>query len=132
MRFVDDLCDALFAPRHSLSRLIGTATGLAAQSLEQIGVLLSGGLRLGLMVFGWIAIVAPFGGSAQEMLARATSTEMVFQLGQMSISPGLIFGGAAVFAAGLVITRVVRGWVETTYLPRTRIDVGVPTFRRAN
>jgi len=127
MRFVDDLCDALFAPRRRLSRLIGAATGLSSQALEQIGVLLSGVLRLSLMVFGWMAIVAPFGGSAQEILARATSAEMVFKLGQISISPGLIFGGLAVFAAGLVITRVVRGWLETTYLPRTRIDVGVRT-----
>ena len=127
MRFVDDLCDALFAARRRLSRVIATATGLSGQALEQIGVLLSGVLRLGLMVFGWMAIMAPFGGSARDILARATSTELVFKLGQISVSPGLIFGGLAVFGAGLVITRVVRGWVETTYLPRTRIDLGVRT-----
>jgi potassium-dependent mechanosensitive channel len=127
MRFVDDLCDALFGPRRALSRLIGAATGLSANALEQIGVLLSGVLRLGLMVVGWIAMVSPFGSSGREILLRATSTEMVFKLGQISISPGLIFGGVAVFAAGLVITRVVRRWMETTYLPKTAIDVGLRT-----
>jgi small-conductance mechanosensitive channel len=127
MRFVDDLCDALFGPRRGLSRLIGAATGLSANALEQIGVLLSGVLRLGLMVVGWIAMVSPFGSSAREILLRATSTEMVFKLGQISISPGLIFGGVAVFAAGLVITRVVRRWMEITYLPKTGIDVGLRT-----
>jgi small-conductance mechanosensitive channel len=127
MRFVDDLCDALFGPRRPLSRLIGAATGLSANALEQIGVLLSGVLRLGLMVVGWIAMVSPFGSSAREILLRATSTDLVFKLGQISISPGLIFGGAAVFAAGLVITRVVRRWMETTYLPKTGIDVGLRT-----
>lgn len=127
MRFVDDLCDALFAPRHGLSRLVGAATGLSDQALEQIGVLLSGVLRLGLMIFGWMAIVAPIGASAREVFLRATSTDMVFKLGQISISPGLIFGGVVVFAAGLMITRVVRSWVETTYLPKTRIDVGLRT-----
>lgn len=127
MRFVDDLCEALFAPRLGLSRLIGAATGLSDQALEQIGVLLSGVLRLGLIVFGWMAIVAPFGGSAREVFTRATSSEMAFKLGQLSISPGLIFGGVVVFAIGLVITRVVRGWLETTYLPKTRIDVGLRT-----
>jgi small-conductance mechanosensitive channel len=127
MRFVDDLCETLFAPRHALSRLIAAGTGLSDRALEQIGILLSGVLRLGLMVFGWMAIVAPFGASARDILARATSTEMVFKLGQISISPGLIFGGAVVFAAGLLITRIVRGWLETTYLPKTRIDVGLRT-----
>lgn len=127
MRFVDDLCEALFAPHRALNRLIGAATGLSDNTLEQVGVLLSGVLRLTLMVFGWIAVVAPFGASAREILARATSTEMVFKLGQISISPGLVFGAVAVFAAGLVITRIVRRWLETTYLPRTRIDVGLRT-----
>lgn len=127
MRFVDDLCEALFQPRQSLSRLIGAATGVSDLALEQIGVLLSGVLRLGLIVFGWMAIMAPFGASAGEAFARATSTEMVFRLGQISISPGLIFGAALVFAAGMVITRIVRSWLETTYLPKTRIDVGLRT-----
>ncbi|HEY2752479.1 DUF3772 domain-containing protein [Phenylobacterium sp.] len=127
MRFVDDFCEALFTPRHALSRLIAAATGLSDHALEQIGVLLSGVLRLGLMAFGWMAIVAPFGASAREILARAASTQMVFKFGQISISPGLIFGGAVLFAAGLVITRIVRGWLETTYLPKTRVDVGLRT-----
>lgn len=127
MRFVDDLCDALFAPRQPLSRLIGAATGISDLALEQIGVLLSGVLRLCLLVFGWMAIMAPFGASAGEAFARATSTDMVFRLGQIAISPGLIFGAALVFAAGMVITRIVRGWLESTYLPKTRIDVGLRT-----
>ena len=125
MRFVDDLCEAMFAPRHALSRLIGAATGLSDQALEQIGVLLSGVLRLGLIIFAWMAMVAPLGASARDIFARATSAEMVLKLGQISISPGLIFGGVVVFVAGLLITRVVRGWVETTYLPKTSVDVGL-------
>jgi len=52
---------------------------------------------------------------------------MVFRLGQIAISPGLIFGAALVFTAGMVITRIVRSWLETTYLPKTRLDVGLRT-----
>ncbi|HKR87169.1 MAG TPA: DUF3772 domain-containing protein [Phenylobacterium sp.] len=125
MRFVDDLCEAMFAPGQGLSRVVGAATGLSHQALEQIGVLLSGVLRLGLIIFAWMAIVAPLGASARDVFTRATSTEMVLKLGQISISPGLVFGGVVVFVAGLLITRIVRGWVETTYLPKTSIDVGL-------
>jgi small-conductance mechanosensitive channel len=127
MRFVDDLCQALFSAEGRPGRLFESAIGLSEHTLEQIGVLLSGVLRLGLMLFGWVAIMAPFGASAQEILGRVTSTDVVFKLGQLSISPGLIFGGAAVFAIGLAVTRVIRGWLERTYLPKTRIDVGVRT-----
>ena len=127
MRFVDDLCQALTASGSPLARLVKIAVGLSDNALEQIGVLMSGVLRLGLMLFAWVAIVAPFGASAQEIFGRVTSTEVVFKLGQLSVSPGLIFGGVAVFAIGMAITRVIRGWLETTYLPRTRIDMGVRT-----
>jgi potassium efflux system protein len=127
MRFVDDLCQAMFSAEGRLGRLFETAIGLSDNALEQIGVLLSGLLRLGLMLFGWAAIVAPFGASVRDIFGRITSTEVVFKLGQLSISPGVIFGAATVFAIGLGVTRVIRGWLEITYLPKTRIDVGVRT-----
>jgi small-conductance mechanosensitive channel len=127
MQFVDDLCQALFSPDGLLGRLFQTAIGLPESALEQIGVLLSGLLRLTLLLFGWMAIVAPFGGSVREMLSRITSTQMVLKLGQLSISPGLILGAMAVFGLGLLVTRLIRGWLEVTYLPKTRIDLGVRT-----
>jgi small-conductance mechanosensitive channel len=52
---------------------------------------------------------------------------MVLKLGQLSISPGLILGAVAVFGLGLLVTRLIRGWLERTYLPRTSIDLGVRT-----
>jgi small-conductance mechanosensitive channel len=61
------------------------------------------------------------------MLSRVTSTKMVLKLGQLSISPGLILGALAVFGLGLLVTRLIRGWLESTYLPKTRIDLGVRT-----
>lgn len=127
MRFVDDLCQALFGQGGPLGRLFETAIGLSHDTLDQIGVLLSGLLRLALMLFGWAAIVAPFGASARDIFGRVTSPEVVFKLGQLSISPGLIFGAVAVFAVALAVTRLIRGWLEATYLPKTRIDVGVRT-----
>jgi potassium efflux system protein len=127
MQFIDDLCQALFSSKSPVGRLFETAIGLSENALEQIGILLSGALRLGLMLLAWVAIVAPFGASAEEILGRVTSTEAVFKLGQLSISPGLIIGGLAVFGLGLAITRVIRGWLVTTYLPKTRIDVGLRT-----
>jgi len=127
LRFVDDLSQAMFSPEGLLGRLFQTAIGLSENALDQIGVLLSGLLRLALLLFGWMAIVAPFGASAREMVSRLTSTQMVLKLGQLSISPGLILGAVAVFGLGLLVTRLIRGWLEGTYLPKTRIDVGVRT-----
>jgi small-conductance mechanosensitive channel len=81
--------------------------------------------RLALLLFAWAAIVAPFGASAGDIAGRITSANTVFHLGQVSISPGAIFGGVALFFVGLLITRAVRGWLVMRYLPKTRLDIGV-------
>ena len=47
------------------------------------------------------------------------------RLGQVTISPGAILGALALFAAGLALTRGVRRWLESRYLPTTRMDIGV-------
>lgn len=127
LRLADDLFPALLSPRGALGRLVRTALGLSDGALEQIGVLASGLVRLALLLFGWAAILAPFGASAGDIAGRVTSANVVFRLGQVSISPGAIFGGVALFLAGLLLTRAVRGWLEVRYLPKTRLDVGVRT-----
>jgi potassium efflux system protein len=127
LRFVDDLFPALLSPASAVGRLVRGAVSLSDHALEQIGVLLSGLFRLLLLIFSWSAILAPFGASVDDVLARVTSTSLVITLGKVSISPGVVLGGAAVLALGLFATRAVRGWLEQRYLPKTRMDVGVRT-----
>lgn len=127
LRFVDDLFPALMAPSAPVGRFAQRAVGFSDDALEQIGVLLSGLFRLLLLVVGWAAILARFGASVDDVVSRITSTSLVIRLGQLSISPGAILGGLAVFLLGVVITRAVRRWFEFRYLPKTRLDLGVRT-----
>ena len=127
MRFTDDVFPALLSSASALGRLLRSAIGVSDSALEQIGVLLSGVGQLALLLLGWSAILAPFGASAGDIVSRITSTQAVFKMGQVSISPGLVLGGVGLFIVGLMITRVVRGWLEKTYLPKTNMDVGVRT-----
>ncbi len=127
LRLADDLFPALLSPQGPVGRAVMTGIGLSASALEQIGVLLSGVVRLGLLLFGWVTILAPFGASADDIVGRVTTTSWVLHVGQVAISPGAILGGIALFALGLLITRGVRGWLESRYLPKTGMDVGVRT-----
>lgn len=127
LRLADDLCPSVLAPRAPLGRLVKTAIGLSDAALEQSGVLFSGLARLALLLFGWAAILAPFGASTGYIAGRITSVNTVFRFGQVSISPGAIFGGVGLFFLGLLLTRAVRGWLVMRYLPKTRLDVGVRT-----
>lgn len=127
LRFVDDLFPALMAPSFPVGRLVQTAVGFSDHALEQIGVLLSGLFRLLLLIVGWAAILARFGAGVDDVVARITSTSLVIRLGQLSISPGAILGGLAVFLLSVAITRAVRRWLEFRYLPKTRLDLGMRT-----
>jgi small-conductance mechanosensitive channel len=127
VRFVDDLFPAILSRDGALGRFLHVAIGLSQEVLEQFSVLLSGLFRLTLILFGWAAILAPFGAGAGDVFSRVTSSQLVLRIGQASISPGAVMGAAAVFLVGLAITKAIRGWVEKRYLPKTRIDIGLRT-----
>ncbi len=47
-----------------------------------------------------------------------------FTVGDTRITPGIVLAVILVFAAGLLLTRILQGALKTTVLPRTRMDVG--------
>lgn len=122
--FVDEIFPALASPAGRIGRLLQTSLVLPVASLEQAGVLLSGFARVALLLFGWVAILAPFGAGAEDVFGRLTSSDMVIHLGQVAISPGTIVIGFLVFFVGIAVTRGVRGWLEAHYLPTTSMDIG--------
>jgi small-conductance mechanosensitive channel len=127
LRFIDDLFPAILSPDRLVGRFLRIAIGLSKSALEQISVLLSGLFRLALLLFGWAAILAPFGAGAGDVFGRITSSQLIVRIGQVSISPGAVLGAIAVFFVGLVVTRAIRRWLEKSYLPKTHIDVGLRT-----
>ena len=127
LRFTDEAFPALFAPASRVGRLIETGLGLSRSAMEQIGVLAAGVARLALLLLGWVAILAPFGAGADDVITKMTSTASMLQIGRLSLSPGALVGAVALLLVGLAATRAVRGWLERQYLPKTRLDVGLRT-----
>jgi small-conductance mechanosensitive channel len=127
LRLADDLIPAVLAPKARLGAALETGLGLSAATVDQIGVLASGVARVLLILVGWMAIMAPFGASAGDIFGRVTSTSFVLRLGKVEVSPGAVMGAVALFFIALAATRGVRGWLESRYLPKTQLDVGVRT-----
>ncbi len=127
IRLADELIPRLLSPERSLGSALSTGLGLTSSAIDQIAVLASGVTRVTLLVFGWAAIVAPFGASAGDIFGRITSTSFVLHLGKAEVSPGAILGAIALFFIGLALTRAVRKWLEGRYLPKTQLDIGVRT-----
>ncbi|MDB5465983.1 MAG: hypothetical protein JWQ46_745, partial [Phenylobacterium sp.] len=127
MRGVDAAVAWLLSPVRTLGRAIRISVGLSALGLEQVVELVSGLARLGLLLAGWAAILAPLGADAQDVFGRITSTDLVLRLGQVAISPGAIAGALVVLGVGLAATQILRRWLEARYFPKTRMDRGVQT-----
>jgi len=127
IRLADEVIPRLLSPERSLGAALRTGLGLTPSAIDQVGVLASGVTRVTLLVFGWAAIVAPFGASAGDIFGRITSTSFVLHLGKAEVSPGAILGAIALFFIGLTLTRAVRKWLERRYLPKTQLDIGVRT-----
>jgi small-conductance mechanosensitive channel len=127
LRLADDLIPAVLAPKARLGAALETGLGLSAAAIEQIAVLASGLARVVLILFAWMAIMAPFGASAGDIFGRVTSTSFVLRLGKVEVSPGAVMGAIALFFVALAATRGVRRWLESRYLPKTQLDVGLRT-----
>ncbi|HEY1927948.1 MAG TPA: DUF3772 domain-containing protein [Caulobacteraceae bacterium] len=127
LRIADDLIPALLAPTSPFGSGVASGLGLSTGAVDQVAVLASGLVRLVLILFGWIAVVAPFGASAGDIFGRMTSTNFVLKFGKVAVSPGAVLGAIALFFVGLAATRAVRRWLESRYLPKTQLDVGVRT-----
>ncbi|WP_166486100.1 DUF3772 domain-containing protein [Jannaschia sp. CCS1] len=57
----------------------------------------------------------------QEIYARVLEG---FTLGDTRITPGIVLAVLLVFAAGVLLTRILQGALKSTVLPRTKLDVG--------
>ncbi|MBV8681500.1 MAG: mechanosensitive ion channel family protein [Caulobacteraceae bacterium] len=127
LRIADDLIPALLASTSPFGGAVASGLGLSPGAVDQTAVLASGVARLVLILIGWMAIVAPFGASAGDIFGRMTSTNFILRFGKVEVSPVAVLGAIALFFIGLAATRAVRGWLESRYLPKTQLDVGVRT-----
>ena len=127
MRGVDAAIAGLLSPARPLGRAIRVSIGLSEMGLAQVVELVSGLMRLSLVLAAWWAILAPLGADAQDVFGRITSTDLVLRLGQIIISPGTVIGALLVLGAGLAATQTLRSWLEFRYLPKTHMDMGLRT-----
>ncbi len=127
MRSVDAAIGLLLSPDGLLGRAMRLSIGLSVLGLEQIAEIISGLLRLGLLLAGWMAILAPLGADALDVFGRITSNDLILRFGQVTISPSAVVGALLVFGVGLAATHTFRSWLESRYLPKTQVDLDVRT-----
>jgi len=124
MNALDDGVTALFNREGRLGQTLVRGVGVRASAIDQFGVLLSGTLRLILILISFVVLIAPFGAGSGIVSTVETIASFAegISVGGVMVSPGTIIRGILVLLVGLALVRGFIGWLERRYLPATDLD----------
>ncbi len=108
-----------------LATTLQANTGIRRRSLEQIGVLASGIVRLALIILAILLILLPWGIESADVMSSLRTLFFGFSVGDVTISLSSILIAALLFAAGFTVTRIIQRWLDNTFLPATDLDAGL-------
>ncbi|WP_313039226.1 DUF3772 domain-containing protein [Sphingobium yanoikuyae] len=123
MAAIDDLATTIFDRSSRFGMALVRSLGLRGSAVEQFGVLLSGLLRLAVLLIGFSLLLSPFGaGNVASLFSRLGALAEGFEVGGVAVSPGAILRGMLVLLIGLALVRGFMRWLERRYLPVTDLD----------
>ncbi len=125
MMLTDQLTAAWFRREGVVGSRLIASVGFAPRSLTQAGVLFNGFVQANLVGAAILLIIAPWGIDSTSVFESVRQLFFGFRIGSISISISTIFAGIAVFVVGVVVTRAIQGWLDTRFLPTTRLDSGL-------
>lgn len=99
--------------------------GLRAATLQKIAVVLTGVLKIVLIVVTLMLALAPWGLESADFLTSLRAAFFGFQVGGVTVSLSSIIVAILLFALGLGATRSLQGWLEGKFLPTTALDTGL-------
>ena len=112
-------------PQSAIGRGLTALFGFRPDALAQIAVLLSGIVRVSLFVAAVLLVLAPWRIESGDMLATAEAAFFGFSIGGATISISSLIVAVLLFTLSIAATRAVQRWLETKYLPHTRLDTGL-------
>ena len=124
-KFADDLCVALLSSRGTSGQRLQQSFTLAPQTLDQAAVVLSGLSRVGLFFYMVIALVAPLGTGPGELFQRSGKFGTGLKIGEFQLVPSALFGAVAVLVLGFIVLRLLKHWLDNSYLPSTTLEPGM-------
>ena len=125
LKLSDGATEQAFRPVSRMSRNLTVTVGIGRESLQQVGVLLSGLLTVALSAAALMLVIFPWGVQSHDMIGAAQSLFFGVKIGDVTISMSSVVLALLVFALGYGLTGAVRNWLQNRYLPLTQIDQGL-------
>ena len=125
LTLADEGIVAAFQPKTRLGRTFLVTAGLNRESLDQLVILLSGILRVALIVVGGLLALAPWRINSGDLVSSLQAAFFGFSVGDVTVSISTIAIAVALFVVAILVTRAVQRWLDVKYLPHTHLDVGL-------
>ena len=119
----DDIATSVFTRDSKVGVTLTRALGVRGSMIDQFGLVLSGIMRLALVLLVLGCCCVRSGRAAiRGDLRPAGQRRRRIKVGNVWISPGAILRGLAVLFVGLGLVRLFMRWLEQRYLPATDLD----------
>lgn len=103
-------------------RAIAANLGLGPRRVPLIGALISGIVRLILLLLAAILILGPWRGTTSHLAGAIQDLNFGLTIGEAKISIIVVFAATTLLIVGIVLTRSARSWLETRILPHTDLE----------
>ena len=124
-KFADDLAMALLSSRSNVGQRLQKSLNVAPTTLDQAAVVLSAVSRVTLFFYLVIALLAPLGTTPDELFDRSGQVGNSLKVGQFELVPGALLGALGVLVIGFIALRLVKHWLDNSYLPSTTLEPGM-------
>ena len=104
---------------------LSAVLGLRQERIDQAAILLSGLVKVALYVIAVLLVLAPWRIESGDMLATVEAAFFGFSIGGATISISSLLVAVLLFLAAMTAKRAVQRWLETQYLPHTKLDTGL-------
>lgn len=108
-----------------LALTLKAGLGIRSTTLQRIAVVVTGMLKLVLIVVTLMLALAPWGLESSDVLSSLRAAFFGFQVGGVTISLSSIVVAGLLFALGLAATRGFQSWLDGKFLPTTHLDAGL-------
>jgi potassium efflux system protein len=103
-------------------RMLAANLGVSARGVGLGAAMLSALIRVMLIVAACLLIIGPWEVSTADLFDTIRNIPFGFKIGEIHVSFRAVLAAAAVLAVLLVVTRVVKRWLELELLPRTSLE----------
>lgn len=125
IRLIDVGIARLFSQDSAFADVLSRNIGLKPEGLPLGGIVFSGVLKTVIGLIALLAAILPWGIDGQDLVQSFNSVAEGFSIGEARLSPTAIFAGLVSFVLVIILTRLLRGWLENRFLPATQMDIGL-------